>query len=411
MWNSPNQMRLVWFAVVLVASACGGYENDTDTETISSAIYQGVNINSTELDNSGLVALYHPEDPSFPNWYPRPCSAVIVSSNGGLTTILTARHCVTTDNSPGGTLVDASRLRLVRTLNPGPANPNPPAGVTPYLIMDKGGTQNDVAVVFASVDWTSIGDKRIGLYVGDPHTLVGTQFTAYGYGINVADASCGVDNTTAGAGVARSGAAFTVTTGFNWLDGQPDNYNHSVTSTGGQTLYCGDSGGPDELTLTGGGREILGVHSTGSIGDEASTAFDVYLQYAVGGLYLTPTSQRTSDVMVGVDRVTNVLKMVGRTNPDQVTFTYDVPSKLLLIGGGWACASAANGSPANAASCTGDTSQQWEVRANGQLSNPTTGKCLTAGTSSLALGPCVTRDFTGHLVIPATSIWLFHAQP
>jgi hypothetical protein len=173
-------MRLVWLAVVLVASACGGYENDTDTETISSAIYQGVNINSTELDNSGLVALYHPKDPSFPNWYPRSCSEVIVSSNGGLTTILTARHCVTTDNSPGGTLVDASRLRLVRTLNPGPANPNPPAGVTPYLIMDKGGTQNDVAVVFASVDWTSIGDKRIGLYVGDPHTLVGTQFTAYG---------------------------------------------------------------------------------------------------------------------------------------------------------------------------------------------------------------------------------------
>ena len=116
--------------------------------------------------------------------------------------------------------------------------------------------------------------------------------------------------------------------------------------------------------------------------------------------------------MVGVDSVTNVLKMVGRTNPDQVTFAYDVPSKLLLIGGGWACASAANGSPAQAVSCnSGDASQQWQVRTNGQLYNATTGKCLTAGSSSLALGPCITRDFSGHLVIPATTTWLFHAQP
>jgi hypothetical protein len=78
------------------------------------------------------------------------------------------------------------------------------------LVIDKGGAQNDVAVVFASVDWTSIGDKRIGMYVGDPRNLVGTQLTAYGYGINAADASCTVDNNTSGAGVARSGAAFTV---------------------------------------------------------------------------------------------------------------------------------------------------------------------------------------------------------
>jgi hypothetical protein len=408
-------MRLVGLAVLLVASACGGYDNGADTETVSSAIYQGINISQTELDNSGLVALYHPKDPSFPNFYPRPCSAVIVASDGGLTTIVTARHCVTTDGSIGGTLVDASRLRVVRTLNPGPANPNPPAGITPYLVIDKGGAQNDVAVVFAQVDWTSIGDKRIGLYVGDPNTLVGTQFTAYGYGINVADGSCGTDNTTAGAGVARSGGAFTVTPGDNFLlNGQPDHYNHNATSTGGQAVYCGDSGGPDELTgLTGPGRTILGVHSTGAttIGDVASTAFDVYLQYQVGGLYLTPTSQRSSDVMVGVDRVTNVLKMVGRTNPDQVTLVYDVSSKLLVIGGGWACASAATG-PGVAVSCnSGDASQQWDVRANGQIRNVTTGKCLTAGTSSLALGPCTTRDFSGHLVIPATTIWLFHAQP
>ena len=77
-----NRMRLVGLAVVLGASACGGYENGADTETVSSAIYQGVNVNSTELDNSGLVAIYHPKDPSFPNWYPRPCSGVIVAATG-----------------------------------------------------------------------------------------------------------------------------------------------------------------------------------------------------------------------------------------------------------------------------------------------------------------------------------------
>jgi hypothetical protein len=417
MSNSRNQMRLGWLAVVLVASACDGDGDVANTETISSAIYQGISITQTELDDSGLVAIYHPKDPSFPSFYPRPCSGVIVSSDGGLTTILTARHCVTTDNSVGGTLVDPSRLRLVRTLNPGPANPNPPAGITPYLVMDKQGPQNDVAVVFASVDWTSIGDKRIGLYVGDPHTLVGTQFTAYGYGINVADGSCGVDNTSSGAGTARSGAAFTVTAGANWAgSGQPASYDHNATSTGGQALYCGDSGGPDELILTGAGRMILGVHSTGSstINDVSSTPFDFHLQNAVGGLYLTPSSQRNSDVMVGVDSATNVLKMVGRTNPDQVTFAYDVPTKRLWIGA-WACASAANGSPApaaRAAECSStDPTQQWEVRTSGQLFNAASGKCLTAGTSSLALGPCVTRDFFGRITIPATTMWLFHAQP
>jgi len=418
-------MRMVCFAIVLVASACGGYENDarTDTETINSAIYQGINISQSELDNSGLVALYHPRDPDFPNFWPRPCSAVIVKSTGGVSTIVTARHCLTTNNEvTGDTLIDPSRLRLVRTLSPGVANPNPPAGgITPFAVVEKGGLRDDIAMVLASVDWKPIADKRIGMWVGDPHNLVGTQFTAYGYGINSNDGSCTTNgNITTGAGVARSGSAFTVTQGQTWDgiggDGQPHRYLHNATSTGGQAVFCGDSGGPDEgFISTTPGRTLLGVHETGAgtVDDVESTAFDLYLQYAVGGLYLTPNSQRTSDNLVGVNVNDDprALKMVARTSNDKLTVTYDVPTKLLLIEGGWSCFSAATGSAALAADCNyGDSNQVWTVHTNGQLTNGT-GKCLTAGSSSLVLGPCITRDFTGHIVIPASTTWLFHPQP
>lgn len=70
MSKSSNQMWLVSLAVFLAASACGAYENDADTETTSSGIYRGTNISQTELDQSGLVAIYHPKDPSFPTSTP-----------------------------------------------------------------------------------------------------------------------------------------------------------------------------------------------------------------------------------------------------------------------------------------------------------------------------------------------------
>ena len=414
MSKSSNRIGTLWVAIALAASACGGYANDADTETISTDIFQGTSITSTELDQSGLVAIYHPKLPSFPNFYPRPCSGVIVTSNGGLTTILTARHCVTTDNSPFGTLVNASQLRLMRTLSPGAANPNPPAGaITPSLVIDKVGDSNDVAVVYAQVDWTSVGDNRIGLYVGDPRSLVGLSFTAYGYGINVADGSCGKDNNSSGAGVARSGASFTVTSGAVWQDGEPNSYKFGASVSSGAALYCGDSGGPDELSFPAAGRTVLGVHQEGAttVGEVASTAFDFGVQNRIGGLYLTPASQRTSDVMVGVDSSTAVLKMVGRTSFEQTTVAYDVPTKLLWISG-YACASASNASPtARAVDCNAaDTSQQWDVRINGQLYNAAAGKCLTAGASNLALGPCTTIFF-GRILYPTASLWLFHAQP
>ena len=161
MARSSARTRTIWLAIALgAAAACGEYEaasdTDTDTATEVSAIYNGVPLGSSELAASGLVAIYHPKDPSFPNFYPRPCSGVIVRAGGGQSTVLTARHCVTTDNTIYGPLVDPSRLRLTPTLSPGPALPDPPANAVPgWVVIDKLGPVTDIAVVSVLTDWSS----------------------------------------------------------------------------------------------------------------------------------------------------------------------------------------------------------------------------------------------------------------
>lgn len=406
-----SRVGAIAMAIAMGATACGFEGETSDAATESLGIYDGVNLSASELNASGLVAVYHPKLPDFPNFFPRPCSGVIVRSEGGLSTVLTARHCVTTNGAWNGTLVDPSALRLSPTLSPGPALPNPPPdAVTAFYVTDKQGNLEDVAVVFVPADWSSIANNRIGLYVGDPHNLVSQQFTGYGYGINVADGSCNTDNSTAGAGVARSGAFFTVTNGYLEGDGQPSEYAHTAVSTGGQAIYCGDSGGPDEM-VGGQGRVLLGVHSTGAttLDPVYSTAFDLGLQNTLG-LLLRPASA-APDAWLAEDPATGNVQIVGAGGP-YTTVSYDVSSKLLWMNG--RCVSATSSfwppSIAHLATCNSlDPTELWGYSRNGQLVNPITGKCLNVSSSGVGLAACVVT-LNGRSFRPSSTLWTFRAQ-
>lgn len=407
-----SRAGVLGLAITLGATACGFEGEPLEEATEISAIFNGTNLSASELNASGLVALYHPQLPGFPNFFPRPCSAVIVRSEGGMSTVLTARHCVTTDNTVGGTLVDPSALRLTPTLSPGPALPDPPPdAVTAFYVMDKEGSLEDVAVVFVLAEWSSIANNRIGLFVGDPHNLVSQQFTAYGYGINVADGGCGVDYSTVGAGVARSGAYFTVTDGY--LDGnsQPTEYAHTALSTNGQAVYCGDSGGPDEM-VGGQGRVLLGVHSSGATteGPVYSTAFDLGLQHSLG-LHLRPASA-APDAFLAEDPATGNVQMVPGGSP-LTNVSYDVSSMLLSMNG--RCVAAVNSTwpqvSAYLATCDStNPAELWGYSRYGQLVNPRTGKCLNQGSSVVGLAACVVT-LNGRSFRPSSTLWTFRAQP
>lgn len=416
MVRSSGWARSMALAVALCATACSGNYEDSepDVATETSGIWNGVNLTASELNASGLVAIYHPRPPDFPNFYPRPCSGVIVRSVGGRSTVLTARHCVTTNGSISGPLVDPSVLRLTPTLSPGPALPDPPPdAVTPSYVMDKMDALQDIAVVFVPADWSSIANNRLGLYVGDPDRLISQQFTAYGYGISEPDPYCGSTHNTVGAGIASSGAFFTVTEG-HLTNGQPAEYAHTALSTAGQALYCGDSGGPDEL-VNAAGRVVLGVHSTGATtsGPVYSTAFDLGLQNRLSGLFLRP-GNAGPEAMLGEDPATGNVVMIPQGGEPLTTLVYDSSTKQLWLNGRCVSAISSFWPPSIAWLATCNTSQPtqlWNVNPNGQIVNPITGKCLSNNLSTgVMLAACV-LTINGRPVRPSSTLWTFRAQP
>lgn len=411
-----SSIRTNWIVVALCTVACsGGNESsspETETETETFPILNGFELSQSELDASGLVAIYHPHPPEFPDFYPRPCSGVIVRSSEGLSMVLTARHCVTTDGDDDGPLVGGFQLRLSRTLRPGAAPPGPPPdAVSAVFVFDKPGARRDIAAVFLVADWQSVADQRMGLYVGDPRSLESQRFTAYGYGINDPDGLCGVNHSSVGAGIARSGSDFIGTVGRVAGDGQPSSYEYSPISTNGQVTMCGDSGGPDEL-INGAGRLLLGVHRSGVSTeiDSTSTPFDFGLQELLGGLYLG-NRMANPDSMLGENPSTHNVEMVARDSEQRTTVTYDLSPKRIQMNG--RCLSAVSAfipPPASLAACNAsDPAQIWNVNPNGQISNPRTGKCLVNGSWGVALGACVVT-LNGRPVRPSSTMWSFRAQ-
>ncbi|HEX6278154.1 MAG TPA: RICIN domain-containing protein [Polyangiaceae bacterium] len=405
--------------VGMLGVACGGAmegdEVDAMLDTESSAIVNGSVLSAAQVQDSGLVAIYHPKLPSF-TWYPRPCSGVVIrsyappfSTVGVVTWVLTARHCVTTDGGIWGPLASPNQLRLIPSTNPGPAAPNPPAAaVTPVSVTDLGGLAGDTAIVTLLVDWSAIASRRLGLFVGKSSSLVGKSLTAFGYGINPNDPSCSTNNTSVGAGIARSGGAFPVVSSSEYFGGQSASYSYTNSNSAGQSVVCGDSGGPDQLLTLNGMRYVLGIHSGPDGGTMRSDVINKALLDTIGGLFLSPSNNRSFDL--AVDANNNII-FVANGDLRRAWTKYDAATRQLVMSG--SCVGTVTNAagqlvpkvmPCNSA----DPWQKWDFNASFQLKSVQNGQCWTSPSAGqLTLSACT----SGWFGPSASQQWLFSAQP
>src|SRR6188472_2395775 len=129
-------MKIVTLGAALALFVgCGEASESGPEESLGTThedLARGTVMSATDVQNAGLVAIYHPHLPQF-TFFPRPCSGVIIrsfapplTSVGVISLVLTARHCVTVGGGIQGTLAAGNQLRLIPSTNPGPALPNPP---------------------------------------------------------------------------------------------------------------------------------------------------------------------------------------------------------------------------------------------------------------------------------------------
>jgi hypothetical protein len=407
--------------VVVLAAGCGGNEVlfDEPIETKTGNILGGTDLTAAEAQSFGAVAIYH-SSPGM-TWFPRPCSGVVVKSSGTHSWVVTARHCVTVDNTiagdtvAGGAIAPVSSFQLIRGAAPGIANPNPPAGgVQPAwaptgMPVDLGTgnvqTSRDMAIIVVTADWRdTANDNKEALWVHDISLLINGPITSIGYGISNNDQNCHLPTSTFGAGTARKANFF--------IDGTvADNpgglYVWDQSGVNGPKVMCGDSGGPDFVDLLG-VRYFLGVHSTG-VADRASSAFGgKWLSETVGGTVLTSDGFPGLDMQVGWDG----------TNPTMVTggastnVTYDVNSPFSWIkAAGNKCLQAAGGvgTKATFQPCNYQmAAQKWAYGGGRMLQNFSTGLCMTVSTAlfspkALNMTTCNGNDLKQR--------WAFRFQP
>ena len=398
-------------AVAIWVGGCGieTEAEDEAVETRQSEIYKGVVLNATEVADRGLVAIYHPKLPS--GYFKRPCSGVILKSGstpGGIqSVVMTARHCVTADGSTWGALAHPSLVRLIATPAPGIANPNIPAGtVAANSIVGNFGF--DIALITVLNDWSSIANRRLGLYVGSPQHLVGRQLSAFGYGIDSSDGSCvGNSNVVTGAGTARMGSPFQIVeASVDPFSNQPIMYKYTNSNAQGQRVMCGDSGGPDQMDMWGDWRYILGIHSTGVDVKAESVAISANIQIAIGGLYLSVRKIGSASAPE--------IKNIGVGGQGELVMgfpgysvVYDRTTQRLHMSYG--CLSVRTNAqgqsePYFASTCDNSNLQKWNFDPATDIRNLQTNQCITAVSATSVL-------MTSCNVYDQRQRWLFHPQP
>jgi hypothetical protein len=385
-------------------AACGAEEADEAIDVAGGAIVGGTTLTSGQLTTYGLVALYHRDGPSAP-WFTRPCSAVILRSSGGVSKVLTARHCVTVGGAIDGTPVFPSDLRLIPAVSPGIANPNPPSGtVTPASItlMTTSGTSqsyHDMAIVTVNVDWSSRVASKQGILVRNPSTMAGDDepLLAFGYGLSIDDQQCFGDPAhTTGAGTARFGGPFEPSSGS--IAGSGATYVYPNLSPTGQKVICGDSGGPDigwlgddDFTWA----HVVGVHSAGTT-NMTNTATGKWLQDQLGGVYLSSYWDRTKNVAANG---TTGLQILPASSGIQLKYYADTQQIIAVS------ANKCLTSSLTLATCSTSTSQKW-TGSNQRLGAVSGGGCLThAGTGTLALQAC-----SSTAEMSQRQMWAWHPQ-
>jgi len=400
-------------------AACGAEAPDQPSgepvAEASESVVNGTVLTSSQVQTLGLAAVYH-FDPVNNRWFPRPCSGKIIRSVGGVSKVITARHCVTTTGAISGTVMTASNFRVAPATNPGLPNPNPPASAivasgiaaapVDSTIPDE---RRDQAVLTVNANWSAQAASKDALWVGDPSLLVGLRINSYGYGINVADWNCSLNISTVGAGVARGSASFNVLSSAR--SKAYGTYTFQNSNTSGQAVICGDSGGPDMLMLLG-LSSYAGTHSTGGPSSATSVIPSFWLQQQVGGGYLSPYSTALN---VGID-INEVVAAFPPGNANTIAFAYhlDLRQVRVMVSTARCLAFGVRSFDqtvgAITESCgTGGTNENWDLTQDQRLvSRAADGMCLTlASNNRLDLKPCLdARD--GNVW---KQRWLFHPQP
>jgi hypothetical protein len=271
------------------------------------------------------------------------------------------------------------------------------------------GSDRDLAVVFANVDWSDRGIYRFGMWVGEPSVLAGVPFMARGYGINVNDQMCDTNGTTEGAGQARAGYDFFVTSGARI--GLAGSYVYNNLSTNNQTNICGDSGGPDHANL---GNEdfvwthLIGVHSTGrNVGTPVQSSVPgLFVQNVLGGSYLSSDVNRDLDLAQFSKFGLKWYGLVAKTDTRATRMTYDPQTQRISGGGSCMMQSGSSVVPATCGSLTNPNAQRWVFSAQRTLKNVASGQCLTTSGGSPTAQACSTLTVD----IELQQAWAFHPQ-
>jgi hypothetical protein len=411
---------------ILAASAGGGCSDvagqsptDESVQATRDAIINGTAVSASQVQTLGLAAVYH-FDPPTNSWFPRPCSGKIIRSVNGVSKVITARHCVTVTGAIGGTLLSASQVRISPAASPGPAAPTPPSSaITASSVVGAPvdttvpEEQRDEAVITVNANWSAQAASKDALWVGDPSLLIGFNMTSYGYGINVADWNCDADLSTVGAGVARSGGPFKVLSSNRTRT--YGTYTTQNNNPSGQGVICGDSGGPDMLSLFATSPPKLhyaGTHSTGTASFATNPIPSFWLQQQLGGGFM---SAFFSTLNVGVDDA-NVLLAVPSGDGRSIGMAYHMDLKQIrLVVSSSVCLafgvrSTDQSTGAITESCgTGGSNETWRMTVDQRFTNPgADGLCLTLSSNNrLDLRPCLdARD--GNVW---QQRWLFHPQP
>ena len=415
--------RSLGFVAVISAGAlgCSSEAADVASDSVSvepSEIANGSTAGQSVSQFYGMAAIYHPDD-GF-TFFPRPCSGTIFFSANNFTWILTARHCVTANAGIDGPLVNPSALRVLPGPNPGIANPNPPAAAVPAAAILAMSPASDMAMVGVARNWEALV-TRFGMWVAAPQVLAQAQVqvTAFGYGINVFDTGCFGQPVTTGAGVARFGGPFTISSGGTAFQANQEasSYSFVNSSPSGQSVICGDSGGSDIAALGSSSTwvHLLGVHSgiDPSPGGTATTQTSIrWLQSQFSGFYLSP------DQVLSIPRgfFTGANANVTRFPTGNSLWVVAAPSaadrwgydpftqRISLSGSTSSCMAPSGGVGSSVVfeACADVPRQRWTFGADRRFVNVALGSCLTTSGAFLSNAACDSS---------ASQKWALHAQP